>query len=291
MREEGLDSEVVQLLSLGGRVNSAADARAAIEWQRFTDRIGRENHAVTVGITGKYTSLRDSYASIIKALEHAGVANDAKVRPKWIDTTEIDADNVTDALADVSAIIVPGGFGVRGTAGKIECVRYAREQGVPYLGICLGFQMAVIEYARNVLGYEDAHSTEMTNITQHPVIDLMEEQKGVTEKGGTMRLGGYACALKKDSKVHEAYGADLVRERHRHRYEFNNDYMDAFEEGGMVPTGINPESGLVEIMEQTGHPWFVGTQFHPEYRSTVLNPHPLFIAFIKAAMENLTSSC
>ena len=182
--------------------------------------------------------------------------------------------------------MVAPGFGDRGIDGKIISITYARENKVPFLGICLGLQCAVIEFARNILGYADAHSTEMTNITKHPVIDLMEEQKGVTEKGGTMRLGGYACSLKKGSLVYEAYKTEMVRERHRHRYEFNNDYLDEFQEHGMVPTGINPESGLVEIMEQPDHPWFVGTQFHPEYRSTALNPHPLFIAFINAAIKN-----
>jgi CTP synthase len=181
---------------------------------------------------------------------------------------------------------VAPGFGDRGIEGKILAVKFARENKVPFMGICLGLQCAIIEFARNVLGYTDAHSTEMTSLTKHPVIDLMEEQKNITEKGGTMRLGGYACALKKGSKVQEAYGADMVRERHRHRYEFNNVFLEEFEQHGMISTGVNPDSGLVEIMEQTDHPWFMGTQFHPEYRSTVLNPHPLFIAFIKAAAEN-----
>lgn len=188
-------------------------------------------------------------------------------------------------LQGFHGIVVAPGFGNRGIEGKIIAARYARERKVPFFGICLGLQCAVIEFARNVLGHEDAHSTEMTNRTRYPVIDLMEEQKGVTEKGGTMRLGGYACELRKGSRVQRAYGAEVVRERHRHRYEFNNEYMEDFEKHGMIPTGINPESGLVEIMELVDHPWFVGTQFHPEYRSTVLNPHPLFIAFVKAASE------
>jgi CTP synthase len=181
---------------------------------------------------------------------------------------------------------VAPGFGDRGINGKILAVTYAREHKVPFFGICLGLQSAVIEFARNVLGYEDAHSSEMTNMTKHPVIDLMEEQKGVTEKGGTMRLGGYTCELKKGSLVFKAYKEDVIRERHRHRYEFNNDYLEEFKKNGMIATGINPESGLVEIMEQKDHPWFVGTQFHPEYRSTVLSPHPLFVAFIKACLDN-----
>jgi CTP synthase len=204
----------------------------------------------------------------------------------FVHSEEISEKNTAEKLDGYHAILVAPGFGDRGIDGKILAVTYARENKVPFLGICLGLQCAIIEFARNVLGHGDAHSTEMNSITKHPVIDLMEEQKGITEKGGTMRLGGYACALEKGSLVKEAYGAEMVRERHRHRYEFNNDFLDSFKENGMVPAGINPESGLVEIMEIPDHPWFVGTQFHPEYRSTALNPHPLFVAFIKAAIEN-----
>jgi len=189
-------------------------------------------------------------------------------------------------LKNYNGILVAPGFGDRGIDGKIIAVTYARENKIPFFGICLGLQCAIIEFARNVMGYEDAHSTEMDPATSHSVIDLMEEQKEVTEKGGTMRLGGYACSLEKGSLVQEAYDSEMVRERHRHRYEFNNDFLETYREHGMIPTGINPKSGLVEIMEQPGHPWFVGTQFHPEYSSTALNPHPLFIAFIKAAIKN-----
>jgi len=181
---------------------------------------------------------------------------------------------------------VAPGFGARGIEGKILAVQYARENKVPFFGICLGLQCAVIEFARNVLGYTDAHSSEMSNITKHPVIDLMEEQKGVTEKGGTMRLGGYSCDLVEDSISQKAYKTDNVRERHRHRYEFNNDFLEEYEKKGMKAAGINPESGLVEIMEQPDQPWFLGTQFHPEYRSTVLNPHPLFVSFVKGILKN-----
>ena len=229
--------------------------------------------------------LYDSYKSIIESLSHAGAINQVKVKVDCIHSEAVNTSNVGVLLQDYHAVLVAPGFGERGIDGKIIAVNYARENQVPFFGICLGLQCAVIEFARNVLGLKDAHSSEMNNYTKHPVIDLMEEQKGVTEKGGTMRLGGYACSLKKGSRVQEAYQSEMVRERHRHRYEFNNDYLDAYEEHGMIPTGINPESGLVEIMEQEGHPWFVGTQFHPEYRSTALNPHPLFIAFIKAAIE------
>ena len=230
--------------------------------------------------------LHDSYKSIIESLSHAGAMNNVKVKIDCIHSEEVSAHNVAEQLEGYDGILVAPGFGDRGIEGKIISVTYARENKIPFLGICLGLQCAIIEFARNVLGYEDAHSTEMESNTEHPVIDLMEEQKGVTEKGGTMRLGGYACELKEGSIVQYAYQTKVVRERHRHRYEFNNEFLETFQEHGMVPTGINPENGLVEIMEQPGHPWFVGTQFHPEYRSTALNPHPLFIAFIKAAIKN-----
>jgi CTP synthase len=286
MQEEGLDVTVLRKLKV-----PAKGIPQLKEWKEFVDRLKNSEKEIRIALVGKYVELYDSYKSIIESLTHAGAINQVKVNVVCLHSEKINEKNVTGILKGYDGIVVAPGFGDRGIDGKILTVKYARESKIPFLGICLGLQCAVVEFARNVLGYEDAHSTEMTNITGHPVIDLMEEQKGVTEKGGTMRLGGYACSLKKGSLVHKAYKTEMVRERHRHRYEFNNDYLDAFESHGMIPTGINPESGLVEIMELSNHPWFVGTQFHPEYRSTVLNPHPLFIAFIKAAVENLCAAC
>jgi CTP synthase len=281
MQEERLD--VMVLKNLNTSAKGAPDLK---EWKEFVNKLKSSKNEIHVALVGKYVELFDSYKSIIESLTHAGAINRVKVEVTCIHSEMINADNVNEQLKGYQGMVVAPGFGDRGIHGKILSVQYARENKIPFLGICLGLQCAVVEFARNVLGYSDAHSTEMTNITKHPVIDLMEEQKGVTEKGGTMRLGGYACSLKEGSKVQKAYNVDMVRERHRHRYEFNNAYMKEYERKGMISTGINPESGLVEIMEQTDHPWFVGTQFHPEYRSTVLNPHPLFIAFIRAAIEN-----
>ncbi|HER09503.1 MAG TPA: CTP synthase [Bacteroides sp.] len=280
MQEERLDVIVLKHLQI--TTSGAPDLNA---WKEFVKKLKGSEVRVRIALVGKYVELFDAYKSIIESLTHAGATNGVKVEVTCIHSEMVTAENVSDKLEGYQGIVVAPGFGDRGIEGKILSVKYAREHRIPFFGICLGLQCAVIEFARNVLGYVDAHSTEMTNMTSHPVIDLMEEQKGVTEKGGTMRLGGYACALKKGSRVQRAYDAELVRERHRHRYEFNNEFLEAYEKKGLISTGINPESGLVEIMELTGHPWFVGTQFHPEYRSTVLNPHPLFIAFIKAAAE------
>lgn len=284
MKEEKLDEIVLKNLKIEAKV-----APELKEWKKFVDKLKTSTQEVNIALVGKYVELYDSYKSIIESLTHAGANNKVKVKVTCLHSEMINRENFAEQLEGYHGILVAPGFGDRGIAGKILSVNFARENKIPFMGICLGLQCAIIEYARSVLGYADAHSTEMTNMTKHPVIDLMEEQKGVTEKGGTMRLGGYACALKKGSKVQEAYGVDMVRERHRHRYEFNNDFMEVFEQGGMIPTGINPDSGLVEIMELVDHPWFVGTQFHPEYRSTVLNPHALFIAFIKAATEYSSS--
>ena len=280
MQEEKLDVMVLKNLNI-----TTSGPPELTAWKEFVKKLKSSEEQIRIALVGKYVELFDSYKSIMESLTHAGAMNGVKVEITCIHSEMISADNVANELESYHGIVVAPGFGDRGIEGKILSVRYARENKIPVFGICLGLQCAVIEFARNVLGHADAHSTEMTNITKHPVIDLMEEQKGITEKGGTMRLGGYACALKKGSKVQQAYNAELVRERHRHRYEINNDFLEEFEKHGMISTGINPESGLVEIMELTDHPWFVGTQFHPEYRSTVLNPHPLFIAFIKAAAE------
>lgn len=281
MKEEGLDTMVLKKFQLEAK--GSPDLK---DWKNFVNLLKSSEEEIRMALVGKYVELHDSYKSIIESLTHAGAMNKVKVKIVCIHSEKISVENVSDLLAGFDGILVAPGFGDRGIEGKIISVTYARENKVPFLGICLGLQCAVIEFARNVLGHEDAHSTEMSPYTTHPVIDLMEEQKGVTEKGGTMRLGGYACELKEGSLVKEAYKTEMVRERHRHRYEFNNDFLEAYQKNGMIPTGINPQSGLVEIMEQPAHPWFVGTQFHPEYRSTALNPHPLFIAFIKAAIKN-----
>lgn len=281
MQEEKLDVTVLKHLKIEAK--GSPDLK---QWKNFVYRLKNSKKVIEIALIGKYVELHDSYKSILESLTHAGAMNDVKVIVHCLHSETITKENLEEELKGFDGFVVAPGFGDRGIEGKILAVTYARENKIPFLGICLGLQCAVVEFARNVIGYKDAHSTEMTNITKHPVIDLMEEQKGVTEKGGTMRLGGYACVLKKGSKVFQAYKTELVRERHRHRYEFNNDYLEEFESHGMIATGINPDSGLVEIMEQVDHPWFVGTQFHPEYRSTVLNPHPLFVSFIKAVVDN-----
>jgi len=288
MREAGLDSEVVQLLGLGRNVNSAADARAALEWQQFASKIGGHKREVSIGITGKYTALRDSYASIIKALEHAGVANDAKVNVHWIDTTDITAANVAEALADVQGIIVPGGFGVRGTEGKIECVRHARENRLPYLGICLGFQMAVVEFARNVCGLADADSTEITPDAPTPVISILPEQKQIEGLGGNMRLGGQDVEVTPGTFAAELFGGRTrIRQRFRHRYEVDPRYIDTLQQHGMIFSGKHPVHPIMQILElpRHVHPYFVGSQFHPELTSRPLRPQPMFVGLVDAALE------
>ena len=243
------------------------------------------NKEVRVGLVGKYVELHDAYKSIVEAFIHAGAVNDCKVHIEWIHSEKLTPENAEACLKDLDGILVAPGFGHRGIEGKLVAIRYAREHNVPFLGICLGMQMAVIEFARNVLHLEGADSTEMSAKTQYPVIDLMDSQQGVTDKGGTMRLGAYKCELKEGSKAYEAYGEKEIQERHRHRYEFNSRYREAFEKAGMVTTGINPDSGLTEIVEIPAHKWFVGVQFHPEYKSTVIKPHPLFVSFIKACLS------
>jgi CTP synthase len=281
MQEEQLDKTVLQRLHLepAAKINLSA-------WRNFVEKLKNVSEEVNIALIGKYVELYDSYKSILESLTHAGALNNARVNVTCLHSEMISPETIEEDLSGFDGILVAPGFGDRGIDGKIFSVRYARENRIPFLGICLGLQCAVIEFARNVIGYNDAHSTEMTNITRHPVIDLMEEQKGITMKGGTMRLGGYECELIPNSRSYSIYKEKSIRERHRHRYEFNNDFLEEFEKHGMMAAGINPESGLVEIMEQPGHPWFVGTQFHPEYRSTVLNPHPLFVDFVKAALKH-----
>jgi len=255
------------------------------DWKGFLGRLKNPTSEVTIGLVGKYVSLPDAYKSIIESFIHASAAIECKVNLVLLSSEEITADNYVSMLKPLDGILVAPGFGERGFEGKIATVKYARENQIPYFGICLGMQVAVIEFARNVLGLTKANSTEMGPNTPHPVIDLMEEQKKIDQMGGTMRLGSYACDLKKGSRTALAYGKTKIQERHRHRYEFNNAYLDQIESSGLVATGKNPKTGLVEIVELKDHPWFVGVQFHPEYKSTVLKPQPLFVEFIQAALH------
>jgi len=288
IREDGLDSEVVQLMKLGGKVNSAVDARAAIEWSKYTSRIAAADRTVRIGITGKYTALRDSYASILKALEHSGAANGCKVEVDWIDTTDVTDENVAESLAHCDGIIVPGGFGVRGTAGKIACIKYAREHKLPYLGICLGFQMAVIEFARNVCNLPDADSTEINPDTKTPVISILPDQKKIEGLGGNMRLGGQDVAVTPGTFAAELFeGAELIRQRFRHRFEVDPDYIKTLEEGGLVFSGRHPVHPIMQILElpRDVHPYFVAGQFHPELTSRPLRPQPMFAGLVAAALN------
>ncbi len=279
MRKEKLDERVLAKLKVTPKQEPDLE-----QWKIFLGKLKNPINEVTIGLVGKYVSLPDAYKSIAESFIHAGSQNDCKVNLKWISSEEIHKDTVEQIIGSLDAVLVAPGFGERGLEGKIEAIKYVREHKIPFLGICLGMQCAVVEFARNVL-HLDASTTELNPKTKHPVIDMMEEQKKITTKGGTMRLGAYACKIKKGSKAHHIYGDALIHERHRHRYEFNNKYLDQMEEAGLKATGINPDSGLVEIVELKDHPWFVGVQYHPELRSTVLNPHPLFVKFVEAAME------
>jgi CTP synthase len=254
-------------------------------WNDFLKRLKNPVHSVDIALVGKYVELHDAYKSISEALIHAGAANNTKVNIKWVHSESITAVTVEKKLKNVQGILVAPGFGHRGIKGKILAATFARENDIPFFGICLGMQIAVIEFARNVLGLEEADSTEMNIKTPYPVIDLMEQQKEIIDLGGTMRLGSYDCRIiNRKSNTFNAYNKLTIRERHRHRFEFNNAYLHQFEKAGMKAVGVNPETDLVEIMEIPSHKWFVGVQFHPEYRSTVLNPHPLFVDFIKNAL-------
>ena len=284
MLNQQLDLVVLDKLRLPD--NGEPDLKA---WIEFVEKVKHPQKKVNIALVGKYTELPDAYKSIVESFIHAGAANHTKVKLQYVNSEKITKENIAAQLKGMCGILVAPGFGHRGIEGKIEAVRYAREQKIPFFGICLGMQCSVIEFARNVLGYADANSTEMDSTT-HPVIDLMEEQKGVTEKGGTMRLGGYPCALQKGTKVYAAYGKAEIVERHRHRYEFNNDYLDEFVQAGLKPVGVNPDTNLVEIVELENHPWFIGVQYHPEYKSTALHPHPLFVSFVKAAEKYCESN-
>ncbi|WP_340199241.1 CTP synthase [Ascidiimonas sp. W6] len=281
MLKEGLDTVVLKKLHLPD--DTAPDLT---RWNQFLKRHKNPKNTVKIGLVGKYVELQDSYKSILEAFIHAGAENEVKVIIETVHSEYIGIENIEGKIAHLDGILVAPGFGERGIEGKIATVKYARENNIPFLGICLGMQMAVIEFARNVVNLKDANSTEMNPEAANPVIDLMEAQKDITQLGGTMRLGAWNCELKENSLAEEIYGSQLITERHRHRYEYNNKYKDQLEEAGLIATGINPETGLVEIVEIPSHPWFVGVQYHPEYKSTVASPHPLFVAFIKAALAN-----
>ena len=280
MLRERLDIICLQKLDL-----PLGDEPDLMKWKEFLNKLRYPKSKVVIGLIGKYVELQDAYKSILEALIHAGAMNECKVEVRNIHSEHLTPENALEKLQHLDAILVAPGFGSRGIEGKIEAIRIAREQQIPFFGICLGMQMACVEFARNVLGLKDAHSTEMSPDTNNAVIAMMEEQKAITQMGGTMRLGSYACDLRAGSHISEIYNREHITERHRHRYEFNNNFLADFEAAGMIPTGINPETGLVEIVEVEDHPFYIGTQFHPEYKSTVENPHPLFVAFVKAAKE------
>ena len=280
MLEEKLDQTVLRKLAL-----KVAEEPPLTPWRDFLKRLKNPKHTIRVGLVGKYVELPDAYKSISESFIHSGAMNECEVDVEYIHSEEITSENVEEMLKGLKGILVAPGFGSRGIEGKIITAKYARENNIPFLGICLGMQCAVIEFARNVLHLEGAHSTEINHKTRYPVIDLMEEQKSIIDKGGTMRLGGYKCIIAKNSLVYKIYGKTEIIERHRHRYEFNDRFYDDFKNNGMVPVGINPESNLVEIIEIPAHKWFIGVQFHPEYSSTVINPHPLFVNFIKACID------
>ncbi len=276
---EGADRIIVEKLGLPKREPDLSF------WRDYVEREKGCNREVVVGIVGKYANLHDSYKSLVEAIKHAGVANCVKPVIEWINAEDVEQEGAEGLMKGLDAAIVPGGFGVRGVEGKIESIRYVREKGIPFLGICLGMQCAVIEFARNVCGLKGANSTEFDKETPHPVIHLLPEQEKVTFKGGTMRLGAYPCVLTKGSLAYRAYGTEEIVERHRHRYEFNNDYREVLTERGLIPSGIYPKGDLVEIVEVPEHPWFVAVQFHPEFKSKPFKPHPLFVNLIKIAKE------
>ena len=281
MQKECLDKVVLKKLGLSTLKSSKMD-----RWKVFLHKLKNSKKIVNIGLVGKYVELQDSYKSIIESLTHAGVANEVKVNIVSIHSESVNDSNLRELLVNLNGIIVAPGFGERGIEGKIKAIRYSRENHIPFLGICLGMQMAVIEYGRNVLKLEDVNSTEMKEDCKNPIISLMENQKSIINKGGTMRLGAWDCQLFKNSKTEKIYNKKIISERHRHRYELNNKYLEQLNKGDFVPSGINPETNLVEIIEHKEHPWFIGVQFHPEYSSTVLKPHPLFKSFINSSIEN-----
>ncbi len=278
--DEGLDEKVVELLNIW-------TGRPKLDpWQRIVEVLRHPKDAVRIALVGKYVDLKESYKSLSEALVHGGIGNQCRVDVEYVDSEEIEADGIPDVLREVDGILVPGGFGQRGTEGKIQAIRYARESRIPFFGICLGMQLAVVEFARNVCGLEGAGSAEFEESCADPVIDLMPEQRGVTQKGGTMRLGAYPCRLMEGTRAYEAYGEKEISERHRHRYEVNNAYREVLQEHGMVLSGLSPDGRLVEMIEIADHPWFVGCQFHPEFKSRPMEPHPLFHAFIRESLRH-----
>ena len=281
MQEQGLDATILRKLGV-----PVGETPGLGPWRSFLDRRHKATEEVHIGLVGKY-DLQDAYKSILEALSQSGTYNDYKVKTHFINSEKLNENNIAEQLDAMQGIVICPGFGQRGTEGKILAARYCREHNKPTFGICLGMQMMVIEFARNVLGFADANSAEMDSKTTHNVIDIMEDQKNITNMGGTMRLGGYECELEAGSKVRDIYGEDVIRERHRHRYEFNGDYQADYEKAGMACVGINPDCGLVEIVEVPELKWYIGTQFHPEYSSTVLHPHPLFLNFVKAAISEI----
>lgn len=280
MRKEKLDERVLSKLKVTTKQEPDLE-----QWKVFLGKLKNPINEVNIGLVGKYVTLPDAYKSIAEAFIHAGSQNDCKVNLKWISSEDIHKDTVKNMIGNLDAVLVAPGFGERGLEGKIEAIKFVRENKIPFLGICLGMQCAVVEFARNVLHLQDASTTELNPKTKYPVIDMMEEQKKITNKGGTMRLGAYACKIKKGTKAYQVYGDTAIQERHRHRFEFNNKYLDQMEEAGLKAVGINPDTNLVEIVELKDHPWFIGVQYHPELKSTVLNPHPLFVKFVEAAMN------
>lgn len=280
MLKENLDKVALRKLKL-----SEKKEPNLAQWKTFLGKLKNPVHEVRIGLVGKYIELKDAYKSIAESFIHAGVANECRVRLDWIHSEHITPENAEEKLSKLKGILVAPGFGDRGIEGKITAIKYARENNIPFFGICLGMQCAVIEFARNVLNYTDAHSSEMNLKSKHKVIDMMQEQKKIIAKGGTMRLGAYPCKIKKGTKAYSVYGKEKINERHRHRYEFNNSFLKEYEQHGMIASGINPDNNLVEMIELKNHPWFIGVQFHPEYKSTVANPHPLFVKFVKAALE------
>lgn len=280
MRKEKLDERVLEIFNI-----PIGEEPGLEQWKEFLGRLKNPTTEVNIALVGKYVELHDAYKSIAESFIHAGAKNSCKVNVSWISSEEIEHDNVAELLEGHDGVLIAPGFGERGVEGKINAAKFTRENKIPFFGICLGLQVAVIEFARNVIGYKHAASTEIDSQTKEPIIDLMEEQKKITKKGGTMRLGAYPCRLKVGTQVHEMYKTEDISERHRHRYEFNNEYLEKFESKGMIAAGVNPDSNLVEIMEYKKHPWFIGTQFHPELKSRVVEPHPLFVGFIKAAID------
>ncbi len=281
MREEKLDTEVLR--KMGFKSDQRPDLRS---WEKFLQKLKHPRHCIRIGLVGKYVELKDAYKSILEAIIHGGTVHDCKVKVEMIHSEDIEARDAATLLQNLDGIIVAPGFGERGIEGKIQAITYARVNNIPFLGICLGMQCAVVEFARNVMGLKGAHSKEMNPRTPHPVIDIMEAQKKISSKGGTMRLGAYPCRILEGSKAYAIYKTTLISERHRHRYEFNNKYLKEMETAGLVPSGINPQEDLVEMIELQGHPWFIGIQFHPEYKSTVANPHPLFAGLVEAALNH-----